>query len=86
MSYHRILNIAPRAIQKDLVYAPIYTSLHLQLPNSQTFPALCSSHLGNHKPVLYVSQLFPCTFSSVLAEHSELLTTASSLNLPPLAS
>ena len=34
---------------------PIYPSLHLQIPNSQSSPPLPSFTLDNHKSVVYVS-------------------------------
>ena len=46
MVYHKILNIVPCAISRTLLFIhSIYNSLHLLIPNSQSFP---SSILGNH--------------------------------------
>ena len=39
MVYHKILNIAPCGMQRTLVFIyPIYRSLHLLVPNPQSFP------------------------------------------------
>ena len=42
---------------KDIIvyaaYIPIYTNLHLLIPNSQSFPLLPSLLLGNHEIILY---------------------------------
>ena len=54
MVYHRILSIAPCAIQQDLVVYP----LHLLIPNSQSIPLPYPLHLSNHKSVLYFSIFF----------------------------
>ena len=38
MVYHRIFNIVPCAILRTLCIHPVYISLHLLIPNSQSFP------------------------------------------------
>ena len=55
MVYHRILNIVPCAIQSDTVVYPsyIHNSLHLLVPNAQSFPPLHTLPLGNHKGEYY---------------------------------
>ena len=50
MACHRVWNIAPCGIQQTLLYIyPIYNSLHLLMPNSQSFLPLPPAPLGNHK-------------------------------------
>ena len=48
MVYHRILNIIPCAIQSDIVVYSYYSypSLHLLIPNQQTFHSLSSYSLA----------------------------------------
>ena len=53
--YHRILNIVPCAIQQDFVVYPFYV---YQFTSANQTPNPTLSHpifLGNHRPVLYVS-------------------------------
>ena len=56
MVYHRILPIVPCASCSTLLFAhPMYNSLHLLIPNSQSLPPPALSPLAtNHKSVLYV--------------------------------
>ena len=50
----RISNVVPCALQEDLVYHPVCTSLHLLTPNSQSLPPPPTLPLGNRKSALYV--------------------------------
>ena len=60
MVYPRILNIAPCAIQEDLVVYPIsiYKSLPLLIPNSWSIPSPPSIPPGTHKSVFYYLWVF----------------------------
>ena len=51
MACHRMWNIVPWAISRTLLFIyPIYTSLHLLIPNSQSFlPLHPPVPLGNHR-------------------------------------
>ena len=70
--------------RRTLFILPIYTSLHLLIPNSQSFPPPSAIRLGKHKSVLYVcesvSALQKCSFvlnfggSSVAKSCSTLVT------------
>ena len=54
MAYHKMLNIVPCAVQRDLVYSPytkLFASANPKLP-ILPFPTLLPT--GNHKSVLYV--------------------------------
>ena len=56
MIYHRMLNIVHCAIYHRifLFIHPMYNSLHLLIPDSQSFPPPLCLTLGNHKSVLFI--------------------------------
>ena len=63
MVYHRIFVIVSCAIQLPVLYSwtllfihPIYISLHLLIPNSQSIPPSPPLPSGNHKSVVYICQ------------------------------
>ena len=61
MGYHRILNIVPCAIQKDLVVYSLSTDTnsHLPIPNSHSYPLsphfpLCNTNLFSMSLILFL--------------------------------
>ena len=57
--YHGILNIVPCALQQDLVIHPSFISLHLLIPNSQSFPPPPASPLATTSLISMSVSLFP---------------------------
>ena len=55
MSYHKILNIVPCAMQQDLgIYHPTCNSLYLLTLNSHSVSLPPPLPISNHKPALFV--------------------------------
>ena len=88
MVYHRILNIVPVLYHRCL--SILYNSLHLLIPNSQSFPSWHFLPLDNHSSVLCVcesiSALQVCSFVSYFTSHIYTISWSICLSLSDLIS